>query len=387
MLDFAIRGALWIAVLGSASSIAYYLLCIWSAYRAPANREQESRAQTTQPISILKPLKGTDPEMYESFRSHCLQNYGQYEILFGVSDPEDPAIALVERLRKEFPERDIRLVVCRDVLGVNVKVSNLVQMLREARYEIVVVNDGDIRVPQDYLREVVGKLMEPRVGLVTCLYKGIAGNSLGSRLEALGISTDFIPGVLVARLLEGGVRFGLGSTLALRRSDLELIGGFESVLDYLADDYQLGASVAKRDLRVEIAGVSVETYLPVYSFRQFIDHQLRWGRTIRQSRPWGYFGLVTTFGLMWALLALALAQGALWACALVAIMLALRLVSAVVIAEKVLTDKQVRRFLWLLPLRDLVAVLVWVASFVGNKVSWRGEEFRLKSGKLVKIIR
>ena len=385
MLHLAIRGALWIAVLGSASSIAYYLLCIWSAYRFLAKRERELNVQATPPVSILKPLKGTDPEMYESFRSHCLQNYEQYEILFGVSDPQDPAVALVERLRKEFPERGIKLVVCRDALGLNVKVSNLVQMLRQARYEMVIVNDSDIRVPPDYLRKVVGALLEPEVGLVTCLYKGIAGDSLASRLESLGISTDFSAGVLVAEHLEGGVRFGFGSTLALRRGNLQSIGGFEALVDYLADDYELGARIARNGLRVELADVVVETFLPAYSPASFVDHQLRWARTIRDSRPWGYFGLMTTFGFMWSLLVLFLAKGAAWAWALFAVAMAMRLVSAIVVGRHALQDKQVVRFLWLLPLRDLIAVLIWLGSFLGHTVRWRGEVFRLKDGKLVKI--
>ena len=385
MFERAIQVAKLIAVLGTFSSIAYYVLCIWSARRFLQSKARAPQAApVSAPISILKPLKGTDPEMYESFRSHCLQDYPEYEITFGVSDPADPAIELVERLRKDFPDREIQLIVCREILGANVKVSNLVQMLQQAKHDIVVVNDSDIRVQGDYLREVSAALGEAQVGMVTCLYRGVAARTLGSRLESLGISTDFSAGVLAAQALEGGMRFGLGSTLAMRRSDLVSIGGFEALVDYLADDYELGVRIANQGLRVKLAEIVVETFLPAYSLRSFVDHQLRWGRTIRDSRPRGYFGLVTTFGLMWSLLALVLAKGAMWAWALFMATLLLRLASAIVVGRSALQDKQVLRFLYLLPLRDLIAVLVWIGSFLGDTVRWRGEQFRLKDGKLVR---
>jgi len=386
MFQHAIRIAELIAVLGSFSSIAYYILSIWSAKRFLRNAANISAAvPASTPVSILKPLKGTDPEMYESFRSHCVQNYPQYEIIFGVSDPADPALELVERLRKEFPECTIRLIICSEILGTNVKVSNLVQMAREARYDILLVNDSDIRVPPDYLRRITAHLGEPQIGMVTCLYRGVPAGSLGSRLEALGISTDFCAGVLVAQKLERGIRFGLGSTLALRRTDLQSIGGFESLLDYLADDYELGVRIANKGLRVKLSEVVVETFLPVYTLRGFVEHQLRWGRCIRDSRPWGHLGLVTTFGLMWSLLALILGKGALWAWLLLFAVLLARALMAISVGKQVLHDTQVMRSLWLLPLRDLMAVGLWIGSLLGHTVRWRGETFRLKRGKLVRV--
>ncbi len=385
MFHHAIRIAQLIAVLGTLSSLAYYLLCLWSARRFLQNRAGSLPPPATPPVSILKPLKGTDPEMYESFRSHCLQDYPQYEIIFGVSDPDDPAIEFVERLRQEFPERAISLMVCPAILGTNVKVSNLVQMVRQAKYDMVIVNDSDTRVPDNYLQKVMAALSEPGVGLDTCLYRGIASNTLGSHLEALGISTDFSAGVLAAQGLEGEVRFGLGSTLALRRSDLKSIGGFEALVDYLADDYELGVRIAQKGLRVKLADIVVDTFLPPYSLSAFFQHQLRWGRGIRNSRPWGYLGLVTTFGLMWSLLTPVLTKAALWAVALSMITLALRLVSALVVGRNVLRDTQMVRLLWLLPLRDLIAVFVWIGSLLGHTVRWRGEVFRLRKGKLLRI--
>src|SRR4029077_12518019 len=183
-------------------SAGYHALCLWSAAKflrerkpgEPALSEIDGGVRRTQPVSILKPLKGTDPEMYESFRSHCLQDYPEYEIIFGVSDPGDPALQLVERLMAEFPQRLIRWMVCTKNLGTNTKVSNLAQMLPEARYELMLVNDSDIRVQPDYLRRVTAPLADPQVGLVTCLYRGGPGSTLGSRLESLGISTDFSAG-------------------------------------------------------------------------------------------------------------------------------------------------------------------------------------------------
>jgi ceramide glucosyltransferase len=386
MFHHAIRIAELIAVIGSFSSIAYYLLSMWSARRFVRNAANISAAlPISSPVSILKPLKGTDPEMYESFRSHCVQNYPQFEMIFGVSDAADPTIDLVERLRKEFPERSIRIVICSEILGANVKVSNLVQMAREARYDILLVNDSDIRVPPDYLRRITAHLGEPQIGMVTCLYRGVPTASLGSRLEALGISTDFSAGVLVAQELEGGIRFGLGSTLALRRTDLESIGAFEALVDYLADDYELGARIADKGLRVKLSEVVVETFLPVYSLRGFVEHQLRWGRCIRDSRPWGYLGLVTTFGLMWSLLALILGKGALWTWLLLVAVLLVRALMAISVGKQVLHDPQVVRSLWLLPLRDLMAVGLWIGSLLGHTVRWRGQTFRLQRGKLVRV--
>jgi ceramide glucosyltransferase len=377
-----------VAALGVVSSSFYYLLCLWSASRFLREREAGEGARPTRalpPISILKPLKGTDPEMYESFRSHCLQDYPQYEIIFGVSDPNDPAIDSVKELQGEFPNRRIQLVVSPEILGTNVKVSNLAHMLAEARHEHLIVNDSDIRVEPDYLRRVIPPLEDSRVGMVTCLYRGVAGATLGSRLEALGISTDFCAGVLAARQLERGIRFGLGSTLAFRRAELEKIGGFASFVDYLADDYELGKRIAGLGLRVELSEVVVETYLPSYRWREFLAHQLRWARGVRDARAGGYFGLVFTFGLLWALLAVVASGGARWSGVALAVTLCLRLAVALVVGQLALEDREVLTHAWLIPLRDLIAVAVWIVSLGGHTVTWRGERFRLKDGRLTKI--
>lgn len=367
------------------ASLAYFALCLWSAAQFKrSSRSRKAEPAHLPPVSILKPLKGTDPEMYESFRSQCLQNYPEYEIIFGVSQPDDPAIALVERLKTEFPQHAIRLVICRENLGTNTKVSNLIQMLREGRHDHLIVSDSDIRVPPDYLRLVVAPLADPKVGLVTCLYRGAASSSLWSKLESLAISTDFCPGVLVARQIEG-VKFGLGATMAFRRRDLHAIGGFEPLADYLADDYQLGQRISGLGLKVEIPDVVVETFLPRYTLRGFFSHQLRWARTIRDSRFSGYVGMGITYGLTWAILALIFASGTAWAWGLLAVTAAMRVAVALTVGNGILQDRNVLRWLLLLPFRDVIAVVVWLVSFAGHTVTWRGERFKLRDGKLSRI--
>ncbi|MFZ1140426.1 MAG: bacteriohopanetetrol glucosamine biosynthesis glycosyltransferase HpnI [Candidatus Sulfotelmatobacter sp.] len=378
----------FVGILGCVSSSIYYMICLRSAVAFMRQRQADMSVRPTQswpPVSILKPLKGTDPDIYESFRSHCLQDYPEYEIIFGVSDPDDPAVASVQQLQREFPDHAIRLVVSPDKLGANVKVSNLEQMLHAARNQHLVVNDSDIRVEPNYLRRVIAPLADERVGMVTCLYRGVAAPTLGSQLESLGISTDFCAGVLVARQLEGGLRFGLGSTLAFRRTDLERIGGFRSIVDFLADDYELGRRIADLGLQVVLSDVVVETHLPAYDVRGFLAHQLRWARSVRDSRTRGYIGLASTYGLMWALLALIASHAAPWSWAVLGAIALLRLAVALTVGKFVLKDWRLLQHLWLLPVRDLVAVAVWIASFAGHTVSWRGDRFVLKNGRLIRI--
>jgi ceramide glucosyltransferase len=387
MMHSILRIVQTVAVCGILSSSIYYLLCLWSAagFLREPKAASEAGSLPLPPISVLKPLKGTDPEIYESFRSHCLQDYPEYEIIFGVSDSNDPAIQSVKALQREFPDRRIQLLISPKILGANVKVSNLAQMLPEARYDYLIVNDSDIRVAPDYLRRVTAPLADSRVGMVTCLYRGVAGPTLGSRLEGLGISTDFCPSVLAARQLERGIRFGLGSTLAFRRLDLEKIGGFTSFVDYLADDYELGKRIAGLGLSVKLSDVVVETYLPPYHLREFFAHQLRWARGVRDARAGGYMGLVFTFGLLWSLLALAASQAALWAWSALAVIMFLRLAVALVVGQGVLRDRQILKYAWLIPLRDLVAAAIWFASLGGHTVTWRGDRFHLNKGKLTRV--
>jgi ceramide glucosyltransferase len=363
--------------------MGFYLLSLWSAHRFQQTNSHPEQSAITPPVSILKPLRGVDPQMYESFRSHCVQNYPEYEIIFGVSEPDDPAVAAVQRLIQEFPACKIRLVVCPEVLGNNRKVSNLVQMMASTQYDHLLINDSDIFVTPDYLRRVMAPFADAKVGMVTCPYRGIAANTLGSKLESIGISTDFIAGVLVARQIENGIHFALGSTLAMSRNALNSIGGMQPLVDYLADDFELGFRIAKAGYEVVLADVVVETHLPAYSFRGFFEHQMRWARSTRDSRRLGYVGLLLTFGLPWAIIAVVLAPLSWWSWATLAAAAILRASVAIKVGIGVVHDRALWHSLWLLPVRDLVAFWVWFASFANNKVHWRGEVFLLKNGKII----
>jgi ceramide glucosyltransferase len=337
-------------------------------------------------VSVMKSLKGVDPEMLEAFRSHCRQQYaGEFELLFGVSSLAEPAANAVEELQREFPAVAIQLIECPRRLGTNGKVSTLAQMTAQARYPYLLINDSDITVSPRYLERVMGRFA-PRagapVGMVTALYRGRAHGTLAARLEALGIAADFMPGVLVARIIERGLHFGLGSTLAVSREALEKSGGLLPLVDRLADDYELGARIARAGYRIELCPEVVETAVPAYGWRGFIEHQLRWLRTVRMSRPGGYAGLVFTHALAWALLNV-LASGAgplsIW---LLCMCFFLRLAQAMSIGAGVLADRHVIETLWLLPVRDLLAMALWVAGFAGDTIVWRGQRFALDRGQL-----
>jgi ceramide glucosyltransferase len=323
--------------------------------------------------------------MYAAFRSHCVLDYPEYELLFGVSDLGDPALSLVEKLREEFPQRNLRMIHCPGILGLNGKVSNLAQMLPHARFEHILINDSDILVERDYLSRVMAPFAEPKVGMVTTLYRGLAGKTLGSKLEALGLSTDFAGGVLIARAMEGGIRFGLGATIATTKTVLRQLGGLEPLVDYLGDDYELGARAAAAGYKVELADAIPETALPDYSLRDYWAHQMRWARNIKDRRPAQYVGLIVTFGLVWAVLAVVLDPYAWWTWLALVVTAATRLASALVVGRGVLKDPRVVRDLWLLPLHDFLALLIWIASYGGNKVEWRGLQFKLRDGKLRKL--
>jgi len=344
-------------------------------------------------VSILKSLKGLDPGILDAFRSHCRQSYaGEFELLFGVASLDDPAATAVKELQAEFPDRAIGLVECPERLGTNGKVSTLAQLVTHAQNDFLLINDSDITVSPRYLERVMCRFApashdagKPPVGLVTALYRGRAHNTLPSQLEALGIAAEFMPGVLLSKLIESGLHYGLGSTLAMQRETLEKAGGLLSIVDYLADDYELGARIAHAGYRVEVSAEVVETSVPAYSWRGFFDHQLRWLRTVRSARPGGYAGLIFTHGFGWAIvnvLASGLSPLSLW---LLGLSFFLRLAQAMTVGAGVLGDHEVLANLWLLPLRDAIAMGLWVAGFAGDTIVWRGERFVLKDGKLARV--
>lgn len=383
-----------IEILTTALAVAgmgYFLASIVAA-RIFLRERRSAKIDFAPSISVLKSLKGLDPGMMDAFRSHCRQNYaGEYELLFGVSSLDDPAGAAVKELAAEFPERTIQLVECPERLGTNGKVSTLVQLARQARHDVLLMNDSDITVGPRYLERVArcfvsdaSNANNPTVGLVTALYRGRAHGTLGSRLEALGIATDFIPGVLLSKWIEGGLHYGLGSTLAVRREALEKAGGLLGLVDQLADDYEMGARVERAGYRVALSTDVVETSVPAYNWRGFVEHQLRWLRTVRDARPAGYVGLIFTYGFAWAILnvlASGLSPVSLW---LMGLSFFLRLAQAMTVGAEVLGDHDVLAYLWLLPLRDVIALGLWTAGFAGNTIVWRGEQFTLRKGQLVK---
>jgi ceramide glucosyltransferase len=332
--------------------------------------------------------------MAEAFASHCRQEYpGDYEILFGVSSLDDPAAPAVQQLQAEFPERSIRLIVCLENLGPNGKISVVAQLLPHARYDYLVINDSDIRVSPHYLARVLAPFAPPAsanpanakpVGLVTALYRGRAHGTLSSKFEALGISTDFMPSVLTARFLERGLHFGLGSTLAFSRTALDAAfpDGLVPLATYIADDYQLGAQIDRAGFRVELAAEVVETSVPAYTFRGFIDHQLRWLRTVRDSRPAGYAGMACANLLAWAFLNLIASGVSLFSIALFCMALLFRVCIALGVGVGIVNDRQVLRDFWLLLPRDLTGLALWAWSYASDTVTWRGETFIVKKGRL-----
>jgi ceramide glucosyltransferase len=358
------------------AAAAYQALALAAALRQALKREKAAPGGAPSPgVSILKPLHGLDPDFYEAVRSHALIDYPEFEILFGVSEAGDPAIAEIERLRAEFPAAAIRLIRSESAAP-NRKVGVLADLAAAARYPILVVNDSDIRVEPDYLRRVTAPLADPAVGMVTCLYRARA-RGLAGRFEAVGIATDFAPGALVAPLV-GVSGFALGSTMAFRAEDLARIGGFAAIADYLADDHHLGRLIAGLGRRIVISTCVVETAVPDAGWRDMWRHQVRWARTIRLSRG-GYFGLPIANGTLWAA---ALAAAGQWRAALA--LLALRLAAGLVTAGAVLRDRQTLARTYLIPLRDLAGAAIWVAGLFGATVVWRDARLKLdRAGRIL----
>jgi ceramide glucosyltransferase len=359
----------------------YYLLAIVAGERF--FRARNSAPSTfTPPVSILKPIRGLDRDAYENFASFCRQDYPDFEILFCVSDKEDPAVSVIEKIIADFPQRSIRLLVSADALGASAKVNKLCRMVREARHEIIVISDSDVRVDAGYLRAVVAPFAGQKVGAVTCLYRGLTDGSLAADLEAIGNSTDFAPGVLVAWLL-GDVNFMLGATMATTKRHLAEIGGFESLVDYFCDDYELGNRIAARGHRVELSTFPVSIVYPAQSIGDAFRHQLRWNLSIRYSRPWGHLGMIFSHGLPWAVLGTLLASSELAAWGYLAAYILLRGEVAMTIGARGMHDPLVRRKMWMLPLRDAFAFVVWLASFFPQQIHWRGQKFYVRDKKLV----
>ncbi len=380
----AVRDALLILAL---APFAFYLIAIFAAlrfFRAARQRDAAGGADFAPPISILKPVRGLDRETYENYASFCEQDYPEFEILFGVSDANDPATPVIERIIHDFPSRSIRLLIGSDPVGASDKVNKLCRMAREARHEILLVSDSDVRVEPEFLRSVAAPFRDPGVGGVTCLYRGVAGDCFAATLEALGNSTDFAPGVLVSGLF-GELDFMLGAVMATTKTELAHIGGFESLADYFCDDFELGNRIAASGKKVVLSGFPVSIVYPRENLRQAFRHQLRWNLSIRYSRPWGHFGLLFSQGLPWAILGAVLAPSAAIAGGYLGAYVLLRSLVAFIVGVWGMQDEAVRRWWRLLPLRDLFAFAVWLVSFFPQRIHWRDREFYVREKRLVPV--
>jgi ceramide glucosyltransferase len=356
------------------------LVCLGRFFRV---RPASAPTVATGPgITVFKPLKGLSPLSRECLTSFLTQDYHAYQVLFGVRDPDDPVLPLLKELARAYPRCDPAVVICPQDLGLNPKISTLRQLIPRARYDLLVIADGDVLVGPDYLAQVAAAFRQPGVGLVSCPYRAGPSHTLGSALEALTIAADFIPSVAVANYVEG-IRFALGATMALTRQALSAIGGLAPLADFLADDYQLGFRIAQTGLQVKILPYVVETCNPEMSCRDYLAHQLRWARTYRICRPAGYLAYGITHALVYSLAILLAASLAPWAWGLAAATLVLRGAMAIFSERRCLKGSLPLWAFALLPVKDLLAFGLWLASFLGHRVNWGGRAFRVTpEGKL-----
>ena len=363
----------------TAGGIVFYVLVLVAARRF--RREAANVANFTPPISVLKPLAGLEPDLEVNLRSFFGQDYPDYQILFAVREPDDTAVAVVQRLIAQHPQRDAELVVAGEPPFPNAKVWSLVRMAERARHEILVISDSDIRATPDYLRGIAADFADPRVGVSCCPYRAIPGGGLWSTLEALAINTEFWSGVLVARMLEG-MQFAVGPTMALRRSYLEKAGGFRAVGEYLAEDFVLGQWAEQHGYKAALSRHVVDHHIGGSRFAANVRHRIRWARSTRRSRRWGYLGQVFTNPLPFAV-PLLLTPAALAG----VLAIALRAVVAAVVAGRLLRDPLTERRWWLLPVADVASLLVWVLGLFGDTVEWRGRRYRLsRDGRFEAVV-
>jgi len=358
-------------------TVVYSLLQVLAALRYLATRPPALLA--AEPISILKPLAGLDLNLESNLRTFFEQDYPAFEILFAVRSEADPAVKVVTRLQRQYPSVPSRLVITGEPPYPNAKVFSLDRMLDAAAHDLVVMSDSDIRVTNDLLRTIAAEFQDTHLGVATCPYCAVAGPSLWSRLEAIGMNTDFWGSALVARMLEG-MQFAVGPTIAARRTVLQSIGGFERLKDYLAEDFVLGKFAADAGHGVILSSFVVEHHIGSATFRQNVEHRLRWNRSTRRSRPAGYFGQLFTMPLPLALLVVAASPGWWPVLPIVGIV---RAAAAYMISSRVLRAK----INWLLlPVEDMLGFCFWIAGFFGNTISWRGRRYRLFSDGRFELI-
>ena len=346
----------------------YSILSMLAAWRYLAARPAELRA--TEAISILKPLSGLDSGLEANLRTFFEQDYPKFEILFAVRNADDPAVAVIEKLQREYAQVESRLILTGEPPYPNAKVFSLDRMLRQAAHELVVMSDSDIRVKPDMLRVIAAEFQDPRLGIATCPYRAVPQNGAWSRLEATGMNTEFLAGVLVARMIEG-MHFAIGPTIAARRTALAAIGGFNRLKDYLAEDFVMGKLASEAGFGVILSSCVIEHHIGGGDWRDVAAHRLRWVRSTRRSRPLGYVGQLFTMTLPLALL-LCAARPEWWPAATAAV--ALRLAAALVVSR---TVAHARIHWLLLPVEDVVAFLFWISGFFGSTIEWRGRRYRV----------
>jgi len=353
-------------------AFVYCVLTVIAAVRYRQVRPGELR--TPVPISILKPLAGVDDGLEDNLRSFFEQDYPEFEILFAVRNAKDPAIGVAERLIARFPRVPSRLIVTGEPPYPNAKVYSLDHMLRAARYDLIVMSDSDIRVTPDMLCVIGAEFQDPKLGLATCPYRAIPGRSFWNTLEAIGLNTEFIGGVLVARMLDG-MKFALGPTIAARRATLEGIGGFDAVKEFLAEDFVMGKLAAERGDGVILSSYVIEHRIGAQGLVANLKHRLRWNRSTRRSRPSGYIGQLFTIPLPLALI-LWIAQPGWWP--LAAATIVLRAVAGWATAGLVLRDPLTARLFFLVPVQDVLSLAMWIGGFFGNTILWRGRKYYLR---------
>ena len=351
------------------AATGYAWIALWAVLKSRRATEDADIGDPP-PVSVLKPLHGAEPRLYENLRSFCIQNHPEYQLVFGVREPNDPAITVVQRLQAEFSQRDIVLVVDPQVYGANLKVSNLLNMLPHAKHDWLVLADADISVEADYLKRVTAPLASPTTGIVTCLYHGIPGPSFWSRLGRLFIDDWFAPSVRLSHAF-GSTRFAFGSTICLRRDALHAIGGFEALRDTLADDFWLGELTRRAGLQTVLSDVVVGTDVAESQLSALWEHELRWLRTIRSLAPWGFAMTFVCFTSPLLLLGLCLAPNA------ITLTLALFGGAARVLLHFLQRRTSDEAFAWhevlLIPLRDALLLMEWATALAGWQVRWRGQ--------------
>ncbi len=362
----------------------YYLIAIYSAWRYFHQPPRVPAPDFTPPVSILKPMRGLDPEAYQNLASFCVQDYPDYEIVFCI-DPDDPAVlAVIERILRSFPQRRIRVLPGSGRIAANDKVAKLARLVDEAEHEIVVISDSDVRVAPDYLRQVVAPLRDPRIGAVTCFYVLAKERTFTDYLQTAGLISDFYAGVLVAWQLDG-IKFALGPTIATTRSRLNGFGGYAALENGPGDDLLVGRLIAEQGCEVVLLPYVIKTVADYDSFGALLQKRLRWIVVMRYMRPAGHFGLLLTCGLPWSIAAMAVHPSAVVAAVYCTTYLFLRALMTWMIGAKGLRQRRFVKQIPLIPLWDAIAFGIWLASFLRSSIRWRGADYYIRDGKLVPV--